>query len=179
MASQNLSGLAVLNAAGYRPKPGPIIAAHRLRLAAVGAVCASSSNLAAISAAICTGPDVHPDPAERWKTGPFYALAYLIFAAFGASLVGIFAALPQSLIVLVAGLALVARSPMRCRSRSRTRPAGWPRSCAFAVTASGISVLGIGSAFWGLIAGLAVHALERLEIGAPFQWLVRFWKVRS
>ncbi|TGQ96084.1 benzoate transporter, partial [Mesorhizobium sp. M1C.F.Ca.ET.204.01.1.1] len=67
-----------------------------------------TTNLAAISAAICTGPDVHPDPAERWKTGPFYTLAYLVFAMFGASLVAIFAVLPQALIVLVAGLALMA-----------------------------------------------------------------------
>ncbi|TGR35856.1 benzoate/H(+) symporter BenE family transporter, partial [Mesorhizobium sp. M1C.F.Ca.ET.195.01.1.1] len=67
-----------------------------------------TTNLAAISAALCTGPDVHPDPGERWKTGPFYSLAYLIFAVFGASLVAVFAVLPHGLIVLVAGLALLA-----------------------------------------------------------------------
>ncbi len=179
MASQNLSGLAVLNAAGYRPKPGPIIALTGFGSLLSAPCCASSSNLAAISAAICTGPDVHPDPGERWKTGPFYALAYLIFAAFGASLVGIFAALPQSLIVLVAGLALVGSLANAMSIALKDEAGRMAAVCAFVVTASGISVLGIGSAFWGLIAGLAIHALERLEIGSPFQWLVRFWKVRS
>ena len=95
MASQNLSGLAVLRAAGYAPRAR---AADRAS-PACSRCCprrfgASTTNLAAISAAICTGPDVHPDPAERWKTGPFYALAYLVFAVFGASLVAIFAVLP-------------------------------------------------------------------------------------
>ena len=106
MASQNLSGLAVLRASGYDPEPGPLIGVTGLFSLLTAPFGASTTNLAAISAAICTGPDVHPDPAERWKTGPFYALAYLVFAAFGASLVAIFAVLPQSLIVLVAGLAL-------------------------------------------------------------------------
>ena len=103
MASQNLSGLAVLRAAGYHPEPGPLISVTGLFSLVTAPFGALTTNLAAISAAICTGPDVHPDPAERWKTGPFYALAYLVFAIFGASLVAIFAVLPQSLIVLVAG----------------------------------------------------------------------------
>ena len=107
MASQNLSGLAVLRAAGYHPEPGPLIGVTGLFSVLSAPFGASTTNLAAISAAICTGPDVHPDPDERWKTGPFYALAYLVFAAFGASLVAIFAVLPPSLIVLVAGLALM------------------------------------------------------------------------
>src|SRR5690606_25761081 len=107
MASQNLSGLAVLRASGYEPDPAPLIGVTGLFSVLTAPFGASTTNLAAISAAICTGPDVHPDPAERWKTGPFYALAYLVFALFGASLVSIFAVLPQSLIVLVAGLALM------------------------------------------------------------------------
>ncbi|MET0939953.1 MAG: benzoate/H(+) symporter BenE family transporter, partial [Mesorhizobium sp.] len=82
MASQNLSGLAVLKSAGYDPEPGPIIATTGVFSLLSAPFGAHTSNLAAISAAICTGPDVHPDPAERWKTGPFYALAYVIFAAF-------------------------------------------------------------------------------------------------
>src|SRR4030095_16836513 len=107
MASQNLSGLAVLKAAGYQPEPGPIITVTGIFSLISAPFGALTTNLAAISAACTTGRYVHPDPAERWKTGPFYALAYLIFAVFGASLVAIFAALPPSLIVLVAGLSLI------------------------------------------------------------------------
>ncbi|RUY84891.1 benzoate/H(+) symporter BenE family transporter, partial [Mesorhizobium sp. M7A.F.Ca.CA.001.10.2.1] len=68
MASQNLSGLAVLRAAGYHPEPGPLIGVTGLFSLLSAPFGGSTTNLAAISAAICTGPDVHPDPAERWKT---------------------------------------------------------------------------------------------------------------
>jgi benzoate membrane transport protein len=163
MASQNLSGLAVLKAAGYEPKPGPIIAVTGLFSLLSAPFGALTTNLAAISAAICTGPDAHPDPAERWKTGPFYALAYLVFAVFGASLVAIFAVLPPSLIVLVAGLALLAPLANALSIALRDERDRMAATVTFAVTASGLVVLGIGSAFWGLAAGLAVLGLESLK----------------
>ena len=114
-------------------------------------LCASTSNLAAISAAICTGPDVHPDPAERWKTGPFYALAYLVFAAFGASLVAIFAVLPPSLIALVAGLALLASLANALAIALKDDAERIAATITFAVTASGLTLFGVGAAFWGLV----------------------------
>jgi benzoate membrane transport protein len=160
MASQNLSGLAVLRAAGYEPAPGPLISltgAVSLLIAPLGGL---TTNLAAISAAICTGPDAHPDPAERWKTGPFYALAYLVFAVFGASLVALFAVLPPSLIVLVAGLALMAPLANALTIALKEEGDRIAATAAFAVTASGLTVLGVGAAFWGLAAGLAVLALD-------------------
>ena len=163
MASQNLSGLAVLRAAGYHPEPGALIGVTGLFSLLSAPFGAATTNLAAISAAICTGPDVHPDPAERWKTGPFYALAYLIFAIFGASLVAIFAVLPQSLIVLVAGLALTA--PLANALSIALHDAGdrMPATVTFAVTASGLTLFGVGAAFWGLVAGMAVLFLEKLK----------------
>ncbi|TIT90409.1 MAG: benzoate transporter, partial [Mesorhizobium sp.] len=102
-------------------------------------IAASTTNLAAISAAICTGPDVHPDPAERWKTGPFYSLAYLVFAIFGASLVAIFAVLPQSLIVLVAGLALTAPLANALSIALHDADERMSATVTFAVTASGLT----------------------------------------
>jgi benzoate membrane transport protein len=161
MASQNLSGLAVLKAAGYEANPGPIITVTGLFSLLSAPFGALTTNLAAISAAICTGPDAHPDPAERWKTGPFYALAYLIFAVFGASLVGIFVVLPQALIVLVAGLALMAPLANALSIALKEDSERMAATTAFAVTASGLAVAGIGSAFWGLIAGLVVLLLEK------------------
>jgi benzoate membrane transport protein len=163
MASQNLSGLAVLKSAGYDPEPGPIIATTGVFSLLSAPFGAHTSNLAAISAAICTGPDVHPDPAERWKTGPFYALAYLVFAAFGASLVAVFAVLPQSLIVLVAGLALMPALSNALAIALKDEQERMAATAAFAVTASGLTLFGIGSAFWGLLAGLAVLALDWLK----------------
>jgi len=164
MASQNLSGLAVLRAAGYEPAAGPLIAVTGLVSLLTAPLNALTSNLAAISAAICTGPDAHPDAAQRWKTGPFYALAYLVFALFGASLVAIFAVLPPSLILLVAGLGLLpplANALTIALKEEKDRIAA---TVAFAVTASGLAILGIGSAFWGLVAGLAVLALDRIKL---------------
>ena len=124
---------------------------------------ASTTNLAAISAAFCTGPDVLPVPAQRWKTGPFYALAYLVFAAFGASLVAIFAVLPQSLIVLVAGLALLGSLANALSIALKDEAGRMAATVTFAVTASGLSLFGIGSAFWGLVAGLIVIGLDGLK----------------
>ncbi|MCX7302734.1 MAG: benzoate/H(+) symporter BenE family transporter [Hyphomicrobiales bacterium] len=163
MASQNLSGLAVLRAAAYNPAPGPLIAFTGLISLLTAPFGALTSNLAAISAAICTGPDAHPDPAERWKTGPFYALFYLLFATFGASLVAIFAILPQSLIVLVAGLALLAPLANALAIAMKDEADRMAATATFAVTASGVALLGVGSAFWGLVAGLLVLALETFK----------------
>lgn len=163
MASQNLSGLAVLRAAGYHPEPGPLIGVTGLFSLLSAPFGGSTTNLAAISAAICTGPDVHPDPAERWKTGPFYGLAYLIFAIFGASLVAIFAVLPQTLIVLVAGLALMASLANALAIALKDEGDRMAATVTFVVTASGLTLFGIGAAFWGLIAGLVVLFLDRLK----------------
>ena len=163
MASQNLSGLAVLRASGYDPEPGPLIGVTGLFSVLTAPFGASTTNLAAISAAICTGPDVDPDPAERWKTGPFYALAYLVFAAFGASLVAVFAVLPQSLIVLVAGLALLGSLANALAIALKDEAGRMAATVTFAVTASGLALFNVGSAFWGLVAGLIVIGLDRIK----------------
>jgi benzoate membrane transport protein len=163
MASQNLSGLAVLKAAGYEPPAGPLIAFTGFVSLVTAPFGALTTNLAAISAAICTGPDVHPDPAERWKTGPFYALFYLLFAVFGASLVATFAVLPPALIALVAGLGLMASLANALTIALRDEAERTAAVVAFVVTASGLVFAGIGSAFWGLLAGLIVLGLDRLR----------------
>jgi benzoate membrane transport protein len=161
MASQNLPGFAVLRASGYHPPTQPVLAVTGAASLVTAFMGAHTSNLAAISAALCTGPDAHPDPAKRWITGPFYALWWGLMALFGASLVGLFGALPPALLTTVAGTALlgsmagalgVALGP----EKGRLAAAG-----TLAVTASGMTLLGIGSAFWGLVFGLLVLALER------------------
>ena len=163
MASQNLSGLSVLKAAGYEPPAGPLIAVTGLMSLVTAPFNALTTNLAAISAAICTGPDVHPDPAERWKTGPFYALFYAVFAVFGASLVAIFAVLPQTLVILVAGLGLLPSLANALSIAVKDERQRLAAVTAFAVTASGIVVAGVGSAFWGLLAGLVVLTLDQIK----------------
>ena len=162
MASQNLPGFAVLRASGYRPPTQPVLAVTGAASLATAFLGAHTSNLAAISAALCTGPDAHPDPARRWITGPFYALWWSLIALFGASLVGLFGALPPALLMTVAGTALLgalasALGAALGPEKDRLAAAG-----TLAVTASGASLLGISSAFWGLVFGLLVLGLERL-----------------
>jgi benzoate membrane transport protein len=164
MASQNLPGLAVLKASGYQPPSRPILAATGLASIVTALFGAHTSNLAAISAAICTGPDTHPDPAKRWMVGPFYALSYLIFAAFSAALIGLIAALPPELIRAVAGLALIGAFAGALGSALSEEAERFPAVLTLAVTASGVTLFGIGSAFWGLAAGLLALGLDFLAL---------------
>ena len=168
MASQNLAGFAVLRGSGYTAVPARSILAVTGLTSLVSAVFgAHTSNLAAISAAICTGGDAHPDPRRRWQTGPPYAFCYLLFGLFGPSLVGIFSALPLPLIKTVAGVALTgplvgALTTAFAGSGDRFAP-----GLAFAVTASGVTLVGVGGAFWGLLAGLLVVGLEKVRQPQP------------
>ncbi|MDF2689204.1 MAG: benzoate transporter [Microvirga sp.] len=164
MASQNLPGFAVLKASGYQPPSRPILAVTGLASMVTALFGAHTSNLAAISAAICTGPDTHPDPSKRWMVGPFYALSYLIFAAFSAALIGLIAALPPELIKTVAGLALLGAFAGALGSALSEGSKIFPAVITLAVTASGLTLFGIGSAFWGLVAGLVTLGLDSLAI---------------
>lgn len=161
MAGQNLPGIAVLRASGYDPKVGPIIATTGLASLLSAPFGAHPSNLAAITAAIVAGPDSHPDPARRWPAGLVYGFVFLIIAAFAGFFVALFAAMPGALVATVAGLALTGAlmgSLAMAMGEERTR---FPALLTFAVAASGVSVLGIGAAFWSLFVGLAALAVER------------------
>ena len=96
MAGQNLPGYAVLRTFGYTPPTRPILLVTGLAAAATAPFGAHMTNLSAITAAICNGPDAHPDPKQRWLTGPFYALGYVFLAVFAASFVALFASLPPA-----------------------------------------------------------------------------------
>ena len=161
MASQNLPGFAVLRGSGYQPPTQPILAVTGVASLGTAFMGAHTSNLAAISAALCTGTDAHPDPAKRWMTGPFYALFWGLIAVFGASLVGLFGALPPALLATVAGTALLgsmagAMGSALAGDQDRLAAAG-----TLAVTVSGVTLMGVGSAFWGLVFGLLFLGIDR------------------
>ena len=162
MASQNLPGFAVLRASGYQPPTQPVLAATGVASLVTAFLGAHTSNLAAISAALCTGPDAHPDPARRWMTGPFYALWWGLIALFGSSLVGLFGALPPALLATVAGLALLGSMASAMGSALGADQDRLAAAGTLAVTASGVTLIGVGSAFWGLVFGLLILGLDRL-----------------
>ncbi|MBN9491426.1 MAG: benzoate/H(+) symporter BenE family transporter [Alphaproteobacteria bacterium] len=162
MAAQNLPGFAVLRASGYQPPTQPALAVTGAASFVTAFLGAHTSNLAAISAALCTGPDAHPDPARRWLTGPFYALWWGLMALFGASLVGLFAALPPALLATVAGTALLGSTASSMGAALSAEQDRLAAAGTLAVTVSGITLMGVGSAFWGLVFGLVILALDRL-----------------
>ncbi|MEU4237663.1 benzoate/H(+) symporter BenE family transporter [Actinoplanes sp. NPDC026619] len=158
MASQNLPGVAVLRNDGYQVPVSPLIAwtgATNLLLAPFGAF---GLNLAAITAAICTGPQAHPDPRRRYLAGVWAGLFYLVIGALGATVGSLLTALPPALVLGIAGIGLLATigsSLTSALTDDRWREAA---VVTFLATASGLKLLGIGSAFWGLIAGLLTAA---------------------
>jgi benzoate membrane transport protein len=163
MASQNLPGFAVLRASGYERVPTrSILGVTGLASVAIAPLGASTVNLAAISAAICTGPDTHPDPSRRWMTGPFYAACYVLFALFGGAVIALITALPPELIRTVAGLGLMGALAGALATSMGDEAKRFPAVLTLAVTASGLTLFGIGSAFWGLLAGLVAVGLDAL-----------------
>ncbi|MEX1235333.1 MAG: benzoate/H(+) symporter BenE family transporter [Roseovarius sp.] len=160
MASQNLPGFAVLRASGY-PVPGrSILTVTGLASLFSAAWGAHSTNLAAITASICTGPDAHPDPDKRWLCGPIYALGYAAIAVVAMPLVLLFASFPPALIAVVAGVALLGPFTMSLSGALATGQNAVPAAVTFVVAASGLSLMGIGAAFWGLVAGLVLVGIE-------------------
>ncbi|MGI9463208.1 MAG: benzoate/H(+) symporter BenE family transporter [Aestuariivirgaceae bacterium] len=161
MASQNLPGFAVLRAAGYEPPVRSSLLVTGIASLLTAPLGAHTSNLAAITAAICTGPDTHPDPARRWPASIFYGAFYLLLAIFGAALVAIMLAMPKAFIATVAGLALLGPLTGALAAAMKEPEQLTPAVVTFVVTASGLSMFGIGSAFWGLAAGLAILGLDK------------------
>lgn len=162
LAAQNLPGLVVLQSAGYPPPADRLILSTGLASLIAAPFGAHGVNLAAITAAICTGPDAHPDHDRRWIVGVLYGALYLVVALFAAPLAGLFIAMPPAVLAAVTGLALIAPLTGALTGMIGDEPSRDAAVLTFAATASGLALFGIGSAFWGLIAGFSVLALRRI-----------------
>lgn len=161
MAAQNLPGLAVLRSFGYEPPVRPGLATSGLGTVLAAPLGGHAVNLAAITAALTASPDAHPDPARRWTAGASVGGVYLGLAGLSTALAAIVVAAPAGVVTAAAGLALVptlAASLRAALEPERTREAA---VVAVVVAASGVTVAGIGGAFWGLVAGLVVHVVVR------------------
>jgi len=162
MTSQNVPGVAVMRAAGYGKVPvSPVVSwtgAVSLGLAPFGCF---AINLAAITAAICMGREAHEDPAKRYLASVFAGVFYLLVGVFGATVGALFAAFPRELVLAVAGLALFGTIGGGLATAMKDEAQREPALVTFLVTASGLSLGGIGSAFWGVVAGaLALWVLN-------------------
>ena len=162
MTSQNIPGVAILKSSGYGAQPvSPILSgtgALNMILAPFGGF---TFNLAAITAAICTSDEAHPDPNKRYVAGVSAGVFNILAGIGGATVVSLFAAFPKALIAALAGLALlstIAASLAAATEQARYRDAA---IVAFLVTASGVSFFDIASAFWGLVLGLLTHLALR------------------
>jgi benzoate membrane transport protein len=162
MASQNLPGLAVLNANGYRPSASPLFLSTGIASAVVAPFGGHALNLAAITAALCTSPEAHPDPAKRYIASVSAGASYLVIGLFAGFAAAFIAASPPLLIQAVAGLALLGSLVSALTAAFSKEDERIPAILTFITAASGVSFFGIGPAFWGLIAGGAVMALMRV-----------------
>ncbi len=162
LASQNAPGLGVLRASGYRPDDRLLVSATGGLSVLLAPFGSPGVNLAAITAAICTSPESHPDPRRRYIAGMSTGLLYLLVGSFGGVLVSLFTGLPHALIAVVAGVALLASFQGSLAGALTDEPGRDGAVVTFLATASGMSLLGIGAAFWGLLLGLTTHlALRR------------------
>ncbi|QCG88998.1 benzoate/H(+) symporter BenE family transporter [Azospirillum sp. TSH100] len=161
MASQNIPGLAVLATFGYTPRVPPAFLATGFASALTAPFGAPTVNLAAITAAMCAGPDADPRPERRWQaavTGGFGYIALTALAAITATLV---TRSPPILIEAVAGLALIGAFGGSLLAAVQAEEERIPALVTLLVTASGLSFFGVGSAFWGLLFGGAMHVVHR------------------
>ncbi|EPR9084544.1 benzoate/H(+) symporter BenE family transporter [Cronobacter dublinensis] len=165
MASQNAPGVATLQASGYRVPVSPLMVTTGLLALLLAPFGVFSICIAAITAAICQSPEAHPDHDKRWIAAVMAGLFYLLAGVCGGSIGALMTALPTPWLQTLAGLALlgtIGASLHQALANERGRNAAL---ITFLVTASGVTLLGVGSAFWGLIAGGISYALLARRAG--------------
>lgn len=153
MASQNAPGIATMNAAGYHLPVSPLMVATGLLALVLSPFGVFSVCIAAITAAICQSPEAHPDASKRWLAAVAAGGFYLLAGISGGTITSLLSTLPAAWIQTLAGLALlgtISGSLWQALSEPRHRDAA---VITFLITASGITLLNIGPAFWGLIGG--------------------------
>ncbi|MEH6545251.1 MAG: benzoate/H(+) symporter BenE family transporter [Sneathiella sp.] len=161
MASQNVPGLAALRTHGYQAPASPLIAWSGATGLALGPFGGFAFNLAAITAAMCMGKEVHPDPEKRYLAVLWASIFYTMAGIFGAALTGLFIAFPAALIMAIAGLALLSTIANSLEVALRTEAERDAAILTFAVSASGLTLLSIGAPFWGLLLGMAAYLFKK------------------
>lgn len=159
LTGQYMPGMLVLRNDGFRTSANPIVTVTGLGSLLMAPFGSHAFNLAAITAAICTGKDAHEEPAKRWIAGVAAGVFYILVGVFGVTLAALFMAFPATFITTLAGLALLGTlggSLASAMADARSREAAL---ITFLAAAAEISLFGIGGAFWGLVIGLAAFAV--------------------
>jgi len=154
MTSQNMPGMAVLRADGYTVPASPLITVSGIASLITAPFGSHGITLAAISAAICTSPNAHEDKDKRYTAAIWCGIFYGVAGIFGATLAALFAAFPKELVLSIAALALfgsIINGLTVAMNEPKEREAAL---ITFMVTASGLTLFSIGSAFWGIVAGV-------------------------
>jgi benzoate membrane transport protein len=163
MASQNLPGVAAQRAAGFDIPVSPVIATTGLASLMLAPFGGYAINLAAITAAICMGREAHEDPARRWVASAAAGVVYILVGLLGGAVVGLIAVFPKELVMAVAGFALLGTIGSALATAMRDESQREPALITFLVTFSGLTLWGVGAAFWGVVAGGVAMAWQRLR----------------
>ncbi|MBO0942990.1 benzoate/H(+) symporter BenE family transporter [Acidovorax temperans] len=153
MASQNLPGMAVIRASGYELPVSRLITMTGWASLVLAPFGAFALNFSAITAAICMGPEAHEDRLKRYTAAASCGAIYIVIGLFGALVTGLLTSFPKELVVAIAGIALLSTIGNGLASALRDERHREPALITFLVTLSGITLMNIGSAFWGVVAG--------------------------
>ena len=161
MASQNLPGVAAQRAAGYNTPVSPVITTTGLATLVLAPFGGYAFNLAAITAAICMGREAHEDPAQRWQASAAAGVIYTVVGLLGGAVVGLIAAFPKELVLALAGFALLGTIGGGLAGAMKDEAQREAALITFLVSASGLTLWGVGAAFWGVVAGVGALAVAR------------------
>jgi benzoate membrane transport protein len=167
MVSQNLPGVATIRAAGYGTPVSPVITWSGLTTLVLAPFGAFALNLAAITAALCMSREAHEDPARRYAASVAAGFFYLLVGVLGGAIAGLLGAFPKELVAAVAGLALLGTIGAGLATAVKDERHREPAVITFLVTMSGVTLWGVGSAFWGVVAGTIALLVQHYRSGRP------------
>jgi len=170
LTGQYLPGMAVLQLAGYRTPSRAVVTGTGLASLLTACFGGITIVLAAITAALCTGKDAHPDPDRRYVAGIANGVFYLVGGTFAGTIVQLFSAFPPALIAALAGLALIGAIVSNIRLLAQEGAYAEPSVITFLATASGMTLFGLGAAFWGVVFGMAAYWLSARAAKAQGSW---------
>ena len=164
MASQNLPGVAAIRATGYQMPISKIITLTGVATLVLAPFGGYALNLSAITAAICMGEEAHADKAKRYTAAVVCGLIYIAIGLVGAAVTGLLLAFPKELVLAIAGLALLGSIGGGLHAALKDDAHREAALITFLVTLSGVAIAGIGSAFWGVVAGAIALFVQQYGI---------------